>query len=123
MRTTIKAISFIPLISSLICFCSRDVRADSQIVASPNAKTIAIVLTDRHWTIEELDKLAREHVWGQKGPSIEEVRQTAVTIRPRDPKIMCEFTYSAGFAKPFWVVQIGYDGKVKQVKKGIKREG
>jgi len=99
------------------------VKADSQIVASPNAKTIVIILTDRHWTIEELDKHAREHVWGQKGPSIEEVRQTAVRICPRDPKTMCEFTYSSGFGKPFWVVQIGYDGKVNQVKKGIKREG
>ena len=123
MNVNARIIPHTVLTLALVCFCSQSMGADSQVRADPNGKTIAIALVDTHWTIEELDKLARNHVWGKSGPRVEEVSQTAVLILPREKKIMCEFTYSAGFAKPFWVVEIGYDGKVIRVRKGIKREG
>ena len=123
MNVNARIIPHTVLTLALVCFCSQSMGADSQVRADPNGKTIAIALVDTHWTVEELDKLARNHVWGKSGPRVEEVSQTAVLILPREKKIMCEFTYSAGFAKPFWVVEIGYDGKVIRVRKGIKREG
>jgi len=123
MKTITRILLCATLGFVVLYFCSPARSGDAETAADPNAKTIAIVLGDKHWTIEELDKLARNRVWGQAGPSIQEVRQTVVQIRPRDQTIMCEFTYSAGFGKPFWRVEVGYDGKVQGVKKGTKREG
>jgi len=97
-------------------------RNESEVSAAPNARTIAIILKDKHWTVDELEKLARSRIWGQSGPPNGAVLQTMVHIYPHDQTNMCEFTYSAGFGKPFWRVKVGYDGRILRVEEGIKRE-
>ena len=89
---------------------------------APNAKTIGIILSGKNFSIDELDKTARSRVWPKGEPPAGTVRQTMVHIFPQDKTVMCEFTYSAGFGKPFWRVKIGYDGKVLGVKAGVKQE-
>ena len=107
----------------LLCFCWAAKSGDSTGPVGPNVKTIGIIFPDKHFGLDELDKTAHKHIWGASGPPPGAVLQTMVHIFPRDQTNMCEFTYSAGFAKPYWRVKIGYDGKVRNVEKGIKREG
>ena len=114
---------YLALAGMLACSTLLGRAENTNFTAEANARTTSIVLKDKFWTIEELDKVARKHIWGEAGPPNEAIKQTMVQIRPQDKKVMCEFTYSAGFAKPFWRAKIGYDGRVLGVEKGIKREG
>ncbi|MEQ1935471.1 MAG: hypothetical protein ABL962_16550 [Fimbriimonadaceae bacterium] len=94
----------------------------ASLARSPNAKTIAVILNDNRWTIEELNLIAMAHLSKSTKIPASESLQAVVYLYPQNKTNMCEFTYSSGFGKPVWRVKIGYDGKVSDFEQGIMRE-
>jgi hypothetical protein len=117
-------------IALLLLFCltmpawSQDTNSvQSAATTTPTPETIGILLKNNNWSIDELNRRALELLWSRSDMPRNKKFQAVVYITPQDKDTMCEFTYSKGFDQPVWTVRIGYDGKVKDFKKSIKREG
>jgi hypothetical protein len=102
--------------------CRAAATNETNAVASPKASSVVIVLKDRQWTVDELNKVARSFVKDHGGKLDGSTGPTLVDIYPHDKLTMCRFTYSQGFGKPVWRVSIGFDGKILSWDKGIKLE-
>lgn len=89
----------------------------------PTAEATVIILKDRHWVLEELTNAVYDEVTrGGKMPADPKLH-VSVRIMPQDTNTMCNVVFSQGFGRPYWRVAVGYDGKVKSISQGVKREG
>jgi len=89
----------------------------------PNAKTTVIRVGDKAWALSDLNQVALAAL-REKSADLDTNRcQAVVYILPRDKDIMCEFTFSQGFDRPYWRVTFDYQGRVKTCVKKLRKEG
>jgi len=69
----------------------------------------------QYWTIEELEKIARDHVWGNGKPLPASVLHVTACFKSVDSKTICVFKYSGKLGQPAWVVDVDSSGKVSNV--------
>src|SRR2546423_9354663 len=86
-------------------------------------ESVIIVYKERYWSIDELNKLALDHLRSVGSMPKEAKPNTVVHVHVEKQKSMCEFLYLQGFGLPCWHVEIGFDGKVRSFRKEIKTEG
>lgn len=98
------------------CFCWVVNGTETNHVVKLETKSI-LYLSDqgRYWTIEELEKIARSHVWGAGKPPATSVEHVTACFEATGSKVLCTFTYSGKMGKPVWEVKVGTDGKVIDV--------
>jgi hypothetical protein len=88
----------------------------------PTASTIAIILDDKHWTVDELNTKVLKELWESGQVPKQAKLEVSVRIRLHDTNTLCTITYSQNFDQPFWRVDVGYDGKIRKVSKRTMRE-
>ena len=89
----------------------------------PCADAILIISGSKHWSRDELNRLALQSLWADNSMPRNLRTQVIAHVLPGDPTNMCEFLYVQGFEQPYWRVRIGYDGKINSTAKRIKKEG
>lgn len=85
-------------------------------------RTIVFVSPTKYWTMEELNRQALEFLWKDGTMVKGTIVEASVSIFLHDKTVMCEFTYSQGFEKPFWTVKVGHDGKIIGYDKSTLKE-
>lgn len=91
--------------------------------APPSPDAIIIVSKGRDWSVEQLHQSGLEFLRKNGSLPKESHPRPIVHILPDDKVTMCEILYVQDFGQPYWRVKIGYNGKVINYEKRVKREG
>ena len=89
----------------------------------PSADAIIILHNRKDWSIAELNQSAFRYLVSNGSMPKDARPQSIAHILPDDKTNMCEFLFVQGFGRPYWRVQVGYDGKIRSFEKRMKKEG
>src|ERR1043166_8807646 len=67
----------------------------------PCADAILIISGSKHWSRDELNRLALQSLWADNSMPRNLRTQVIAHVLPGDPTNMCEFLYVQGFEKPY----------------------